>query len=102
MVADVIVELGEAHPRQSGKTILTVYRRNAVLIDYVAAVVVNGLSENAAIAQLENNRLSYGGSEYAASDLAAGTVIGQSRDAFSDVEEHSKITLRVSTGPVLG
>ena len=61
-----------------------------------------GLSENAAIAQLENNRLSYGGSEYATSDLAAGTVIGQSRDAFSDVEEHSKITLRVSTGPVMG
>ena len=61
-----------------------------------------GLSENAAIAQLENNRLSYGGSEYAASDVAAGTVIGQSRDACSDVEEHSKITLRVSTGPVTG
>ena len=61
-----------------------------------------GLSENAAIAQLENNRLSYGGSEYSASDLAAGTVIGQSRDAFSEVEEHSKVTLRVSTGPVMG
>ncbi len=61
-----------------------------------------GLSENAAIAQLENNRLSYGGSEYAASDLAAGTVIGQSREAFSEIEEHSKITLRVSTGPVTG
>ena len=61
-----------------------------------------GLSENAAIVQMENNRLSYGGSEYAPSDLAAGTVIGQSREAFSEVEEHSKITLRVSTGPVLG
>ena len=47
MVADVVVELGEAHPRQSGKTILTVYRWNAVLIDYVAAVVVSGHSENA-------------------------------------------------------
>ena len=58
-----------------------------------------GLSESAAIAQLENNRLSYGGSEYARSDLAAGTVIGQSRDASSPVDEHSKIILRVSTGP---
>lgn len=61
-----------------------------------------GLSENAAIAQIENNRLSYGGSEYAASDLAAGTVIGQSSPAFGEIEEHSKVTLRVSTGPVTG
>ena len=58
-----------------------------------------GLSESAAIAQLEGNRLSYGGSEYARSDLAAGTVIGQSVEAFTEIEEHSKIILRVSTGP---
>lgn len=61
-----------------------------------------GLSEGAAIQQLENSALSYGGSEYVTSDLAAGTVIGQSREAFSDVVEHSKIILRVSTGPVDG
>ena len=61
-----------------------------------------GLSEGAAIQQLENSALSYGGSEYVTSDLAAGTVIGQSREAFSDVVEHSKIILRVSTGPVEG
>ncbi len=71
-------------------------------ISYVSMPNLIGLSENAAIAQLENNRLSYGGSEYASSDLASGTVIGQSADAFSSVEEHSKITLRVSTGPVAG
>ena len=71
-------------------------------ISYVSMPNLIGLSENAAIAQLENNRLSYGGSEYASSDLASGTVIGQSSDAFSSVEEHSKITLRVSTGPVAG
>ena len=61
-----------------------------------------GLSENAAIAQLENNGLSYGGSEYASSDLAPGTVIGQSTGAFAEIEEHSKVILRVSTGPVAG
>ena len=61
-----------------------------------------GLSENAAIAQLENNGLSYGGSEYASSDLAAGTVIGQSTGSFAEIEEHSKVILRVSTGPVMG
>ena len=61
-----------------------------------------GLSEGAAIQQLENSALSYGGSEYVTSDLAAGTVIGQSSEAFSDVVEHSKVILRVSTGPVEG
>ena len=71
-------------------------------IGYVTMPNLIGLSENAAIAQIENNRLSYGGSEYAASDLAAGTVIGQSSPAFSEVEDHSKIILRVSTGPVTG
>ncbi len=71
-------------------------------INFVTMPNLIGLSENAAIAQIENNRLSYGGSEYAGSDLAAGTVIGQSTPAFSDIEEHSKIVLRVSTGPVNG
>lgn len=60
---------------------------------------VIGLSENAAITQIENNDLSYGGTVYASSDLPAGTVIGQSSAAFSEVQEHSKITLRVSAGP---
>lgn len=60
---------------------------------------VIGLSENAAITQIENNDLCYGGTSYASSDLPAGTVIGQSEAAFSEVQEHSKITLRVSTGP---
>jgi len=58
-----------------------------------------GLSENAAITQLENSGLSYGGASYTQSDLPAGTVVGQSADAFSEIEEHSKINLRVSTGP---
>lgn len=58
-----------------------------------------GLSETAAITQLENSGLSYGGASYTQSDLPAGTVVGQSAEAFSEIEEHSKINLRVSTGP---
>ncbi|MBQ4651770.1 MAG: PASTA domain-containing protein, partial [Oscillospiraceae bacterium] len=58
-----------------------------------------GLSEEAARNKLESNALSYGGSTYESSDLSSGTVIGQSVDAFQQVEEHSKIYLRVSTGP---
>ena len=58
-----------------------------------------GLSENAAIVQIESNRLSYGGSEYVVSDLPAGTVISQNIEAFTSVDEHSKVILRVSTGP---
>ena len=85
----------------TGSTVTLLVSSGPQIVNVVMPNLI-GLSESAAIAQLENNRLSYGGSEYAASDLAAGTVIGQSRDAFSDVEEHSKITLRVSTGPVMG
>ena len=33
-------------------------------------------------------------------DVDAGTVIGQSADAFTEVEEHSKIYLKVSSGPL--
>ncbi len=58
-----------------------------------------GLSESAAVTQLENSDLSFGGSTYAQSDLPAGTVVGQSVEAFTEIEEHSKIILRVSTGP---
>ncbi len=82
----------------TGSTV-TLLVSSGVQISMVSMPNLIGLSESAAIAQLEGNRLSYGGSEYAHSDLAAGTVIGQSREAFTDVEEHSKIILRVSTGP---
>lgn len=68
-------------------------------IDSVSMPNLIGLSESAAIAQLEGNSLSYGGSEYARSEMDAGKVIGQSREAFTDVEEHSKVILRVSKGP---
>ena len=70
-------------------------------ISYVTVPNLVGLlSENAAISQIENSGLSYGGSERVISDLQAGTVIGQSIDPFTEVEEHSKVTLRISGGPV--
>ena len=58
-----------------------------------------GLTEDAAISKLESLGLSYGGSDRVSSDLDAGTVIGQSINAFTEVEEHSKIQLKVSSGP---
>ena len=98
----VVREEPEAGTELGTGSTVTLLVSSGTQISIVSMPNLIGLSENAAIAQLENNRLSYGGSEYASSDLAAGTVIGQSRDAFSEVEEHSKITLRVSTGPVMG
>ena len=68
-------------------------------ISYVEMPNLIGLSEEAAISKLESCGLSFGSSEFVRSDLDAGTVIGQSTDAFTDIEEHSKIYLRVSSGP---
>ena len=68
-------------------------------VQYITMPNLVGLSESTAITQLEACGLSYGGSFYTHSDLPAGTVIGQSADSQTVVEEHSKITLRVSTGP---
>ena len=68
---------------------------------YVRMPNVIGLSEDAAISRLEDAGLSYGGSDWTASDVDAGTVIGQSADAFTEVEEHTKIHLKVSSGPMM-
>ena len=67
---------------------------------YIRMPNVIGLSEEAAIAKLESAGLSYGGSDHVNSDVDAGTVIGQSSDAFTEVEEHSKIHLKISLGPI--
>ena len=69
-------------------------------ISYVKMPNLIGLSEEAAISKLESIGLSYGGSDRVTSDVDAGTVVGQSMDAFSEVEEHSKIYLKISTGPI--
>ena len=68
-------------------------------ITYVEMPNLIGLSEDAAISKLESCGLSFGSSQFERSDLDAGTVIGQSVEAFTDIEEHSKIYLRVSSGP---
>lgn len=68
-------------------------------VSYVAMPNLIGLSEDAAINKLENAGLSYGGTERVTSEYDAGTVIGQNISAFTEVEEHSKVHLRVSTGP---
>lgn len=58
-----------------------------------------GISEDSAKAKLESAHLSYGESERVQSEFEAGTVIGQIPEAFTQIEEHSKITLQVSAGP---
>ena len=58
-----------------------------------------GITEDAAKAKLEGARLSYGSSVGQASEFDAGIVIGQMPEAFTQIEEHAKITLIVSTGP---
>ncbi len=68
-------------------------------LDYVQMPNLIGLSEEAAITQIESAGLSYGGAERIADDVMSGTVIYQSVEAFTDIEEHSRITLSVSTGP---
>lgn len=68
-------------------------------ISYVSMPNLVGLSEDAAISQLQGSGLVYGASVRETNDVDAGTVIGQSVEAFTDVEEHSKITLTVSAGP---
>ena len=68
-------------------------------VSYISMPNLIGLSEDAAINKLENSGLSYGGSERVTSEYDAGTVIGQNISAFTEVEEHSKVHLRVSTGP---
>ena len=68
-------------------------------ITYVDMPNLIGLSEDAAIAKLENANLSYGGTNRETNDNYIGTVIGQSINAFSSIEEHTKVYLTVSSGP---
>ncbi|MBR5342550.1 MAG: Stk1 family PASTA domain-containing Ser/Thr kinase [Oscillospiraceae bacterium] len=72
----------------SGPEILTVEVPNLV-----------GISLDSAKAKLETARLSFGGSEYVVSEFESGTVIGQIPEAFTQIEEHAKVTLIISSGP---
>ena len=66
---------------------------------YVEVPNLIGSTEEAAKAKLESANLSYGGAERVSSDLDVGTVVGQSIDAFTQAEEHSKVYLQISSGP---
>ena len=68
-------------------------------VSYVRMPNLIGLTEDAAIAKLQSANLSYGGSERKASDYEPGTVIAQSTVAFAEVQELTRITLTVSSGP---
>ncbi len=58
-----------------------------------------GLSESAAISKIESAGLTYGRTSAVEDDMPAGTVVWQSIDAYTEVEEHAKIFIQVSTGP---
>ncbi len=88
---------GAGEAISAGTTVyLTVSSGTEVVYETMPNLI--GLSEAAAITQISNYGLSYGGAERVHSELEAGTVIGQSVDAFTKVEAHSKITLKVSRG----
>lgn len=60
---------------------------------------LKGLSKESAIAKIESSNLSFGNISTAESDLVAGTVIDQNIAAGTEIEEHTKISITVSSGP---
>ena len=60
---------------------------------------LKGLSKESAIAKIESSNLSIGSISTAESDLDAGTVIDQNIAAGTEIEEHTKISITVSSGP---
>lgn len=60
---------------------------------------LKGLSKDAAIAKIESSNLSVGTLSTAESEFDAGTVIDQNIAAGAEVEEHTKISLTISSGP---
>lgn len=60
---------------------------------------LKGLSKDAAIAKIESSNLSIGSISTAESDLVAGTVIDQNIAAGTEIEEHTTISITVSSGP---
>ena len=60
---------------------------------------LKGLSKESAISKIESSNLSIGSISTAESDLDAGTVIDQNIAAGTEIEEHTKISITVSSGP---
>ena len=58
-----------------------------------------GLSKAVAISRIESANLALGTVTYVESDMMVGTVIWQSVQANSTVNEHTKVYLQVSSGP---
>ncbi len=60
---------------------------------------LKGLSRAVAVARIEAANLSLGTVTFVESDMAVGTVFWQKPDAYTMVNEHTKVYLQVSTGP---
>ncbi len=58
-----------------------------------------GLSKDAAIAKIGSSNLGVGSIETAESELEAGTVIAQNIASGTQVEENTKISITISSGP---
>lgn len=89
---------GAGEQLSSGSTVYMLVSSGST-VSYVQMPNLIGLSESAAIQKLQSVGLSYDHSESVRSAVDAGTVIAQSIDAFTQIEEHTKITLRISLGP---
>ncbi|MDO4983229.1 MAG: Stk1 family PASTA domain-containing Ser/Thr kinase [Eubacteriales bacterium] len=97
---DLVVNSSPAAGEQisAGSTVYIVVSTGAE-VSYITMPNLIGLSEDAAINKLQGAGFSFAGSERVSGDVEAGTVIWQSIAAFTDAEEHSGITLRISSGP---
>lgn len=67
-------------------------------VSFVQVPNLIGLTEDAAIVKINGSNLSYGGTNYIPHSAEPGIVVAQSIAAFSETEEHAKITITVSAG----
>ncbi|MBO6092792.1 MAG: PASTA domain-containing protein, partial [Oscillospiraceae bacterium] len=65
----------------------------------VSMPLLIGLTEDAAVSKINAATLTYGGTEFLISDTEKGIVLAQSVEAFSEIEEHAKVKISVSSGP---
>ena len=82
----------------SGSTVyLTVSNGNMTAVVPVPQLV--GLTEEAAVAKINSANLTFGGSVITENGSDKGIVVAQSVEAYTEVEEHTKIVISVSAGP---
>lgn len=72
----------------SGPNVVTVQMPNLI-----------GLSRSVAVSKIEGSNLSLGTITLVESEMQVGTVIWQSVQAYTTVNEHTKVYLQVSSGP---